>query len=190
MQENSEHIIALLQRKDEKAIDLIYDAYGENLYGYLFQMLGSENEAQDVMQDSFVKIWRYAERYDPQKSRLFTWLLSICRNTAIDLIRKKKNINHSEIQEQLNHVYNTTTETQPDTMDIRKHLDALDAKYREVVYLLFFQGYTQKEASDHLGIPLGTVKTRLKIAIRELNKVYSFNKNNLSLLILLLWMTG
>ena len=188
---NEEHIIQLLGKKDESAIDLIYDQYGGNLYGYLLQMLKSEEEAQDVLQNSFVKIWNNAEKFDSSKAKLFTWLLSICRNTAIDRIRSKNKRQENEIQRQKSDVYtNNWVYINEDAVDLREKVEELEPQYKAVIEALFFGGMTQKEASEYLDIPLGTVKTRLKIALRKLQKIFSFKRKVISILLLLSWMIG
>lgn len=188
MPDISTHIANCLVRKSEDAIDLIYDHYASNLYGYLIQMLGDEDDAQDVLQDSFIKIWKNAEQYDASKARLFTWLLNICRNTAIDRIRSRKKYEEKKIQSRSESVYKPVIENNMDHLDIHKHLGKLDVKYQNVIQLLFFSGMTHKEASEALDIPLGTVKTRLRNGLRELHKIYGFDAGNTGFLILLLWM--
>lgn len=189
MQHSQDHIIHLFIANKDRAIDIIYDQYASNLYGYILQMVGDDLEAQDVLQASFVKIWKNALSYNSAKSKLFTWLLTICRNTAIDHLRSKKHKRDKEIQNKELFVYNSITHTNPDVMDLAKHLNTLEEKYKEVILLLFFKGFTQKEASEHLNIPIGTIKTRLKIGIRELKNIYLYKGNNIAILLLLLWMT-
>ncbi|MBT8233219.1 MAG: sigma-70 family RNA polymerase sigma factor [Saprospiraceae bacterium] len=185
----SENIIRLLADKNEKAIDLIYENYGSNLYGFVLKMVNDEALAQDIIQDSFVKIWKNSEKYDPKKARLFTWMLNICRNQAIDRIRSRKLKPTSEIQDDnLNVGTYGITQLNVDHVDIREKVEMLEDKYKEVVEVLFFRGMTQKEASDFMGIPLGTVKSRLKIALRELNKIYQYKKNVISILLAIVWM--
>lgn len=177
-------IIQLMRRKDKRCIDLIYDHYADSLYGVIRRMVVDESLAQDVLQDSFMKVWKKSDQYDAEKSRLFTWLLAICRNTAIDLMRSRKNHLTSEIQTDDSNVYKIgTTEMNPDHVGIDDLLGQLEFKYREIIEALFFNGLTQQETSDELGIPLGTVKTRLKIGLRELRK--AFGTVNLILLILI-----
>ena len=190
MQSVSNHIVELLSQKNDKAIDLIYEHYAPNLYGFLCQMLGDETEAQDVLQESLIKIWNNAGSYDAKKSKLFTWLMAICRHAAIDRLRKRKKNRTQEIQNSEINVDNNTVENNPDHLDLAKHLMGIEEKYREVITLLFFRGYTHREASDELDLPLGTVKTRLKIALRELNKIYNFDNTKLGLVIFIVWMTG
>lgn len=190
MTDSVDHITSAFIAGEKDVFDRIYDMYSPNLYGYLVQMLKDESEAEEVLQESFIKIWKYSDRYDRQKSRLFTWMLTICRNAAIDRLRKRKKRRDKEIQTKDASVYNIHTNPRPEHMDLGKQLEAIDDKYKEVINLLFFEGLTQKETSDQLGIPLGTVKTRLKIGLRELKKIYSYKQKGMSLVILLSWMTG
>jgi len=165
------NLILLLQRGDRRAIALILEKYGDALYGAIFNMVRSEAIAKDLMQDSCVKIWKNGSKYDESKGRLFTWLLRVTRNTALDKIRtdKFKREQTSESIEQT--VYNTVShseEMQINDVGLQQVIGRLDEKYRAVIDLIYLQGYTQKEATQKLNIPLGTVKSRVKIAIREL----------------------
>ena len=190
MQERTD-IIQLLLDKNEKAIDLIYDDYGPNLYGYILKMMDDEIVAQDILQESFIKIWKNAQQYDPKKSRLFTWLLTICRNTAIDRLRSIKNKREKKNQMAEQVVYNEKISSlNVDHLDLKEKVAGLEDKYKSIIDVLFFMGMTQKEASDFLEIPIGTVKSRLRIALRELQKIYAFKQNEINALVLLLWMIG
>src|SRR5690606_30091895 len=167
-------IVNLLERGDKKAIQLLYENYADALYGVIKKIISDEDTAQDVLQESFVKIWRYSKKYDASKAKLFTWLYRIAYNAAIDKVRSLKNKTNSEIQIEVSSVYKiTSNELNQDVLDIKEHLNTLDEKYKIVLYALFFEGMTQQEASDELDIPLGTIKSRLKIGLRELKKVYN-----------------
>ncbi len=167
------HIVELLQERNDKAISLLYEHYGDTLYGVAYKVVRDEELAQDVVQESFVKIWKKADSYDPTKAKLFTWLFRITRNTAIDKLRSANTKSDKEIQMDVSDVYKLGTEgINPDLMDVQDNLDKLDLKYQIVLDALFFQGMTQQEASDELDIPLGTIKSRLKIGLRELKKLY------------------
>ncbi|MEL6987020.1 MAG: sigma-70 family RNA polymerase sigma factor [Bacteroidota bacterium] len=169
-----QNIIQALLRKEKRAIELIYDNYSDALYGIVFRIIKDEGIAQDVMQEGFIKVWKYAEKYDPKKAKLFTWLLQIFRNTALDKLRSIKSKGKHEIQTDNTLVYdNRRSHYNPDVMDIGKHLGSLEQKYVDVVDALFYKGMTQKEASEFLQLPIGTIKTRLKIALRELRKIFS-----------------
>ena len=167
------HIVELLQERDEKAISLLYDHYAETLYGVALKVVKDEDLAQDVVQESFVKIWKKSDTYDSAKAKLFTWLFRITRNTAIDKLRSVNTKSDKEIQIDVSDVYNLGEQSiRPEFIDVKKNLDKIEPKYRLVLEALFFEGMTQQEASDELNIPLGTIKSRLKIGLREMRKIY------------------
>lgn len=168
------NIVKLLQEGDKKALTLLYDNYSSSLLGVAYKITNDESLAKDALQESFIKIWKNSKKYDPNKARLFTWLYRITRNTAIDKLRSYNNRNNKEVQIENSNVYTVSTFTiNQDVIDLKQHVAKLDQKYRIVLNALFFEGMTQQEASDDLKIPLGTVKSRLKIALRELKKVYN-----------------
>lgn len=168
------HIVELLQDRDEKAISLLYDNYGNTLYGVAFKVLKDEELAQDVLQESFIKIWKKSDSYDASKAKLFTWLFRITRNTAIDKLRSVKSKTEKEIQIDVSNVYNIGERgIMPELIDVKENLNKIETKYRVVLEALFFEGMTQQEACEELDIPLGTIKSRLKIGLRELRKIYS-----------------
>ncbi|NNC49798.1 MAG: sigma-70 family RNA polymerase sigma factor [Flaviramulus sp.] len=167
-------IVSLLQTSDKKAINLLYDYYADALFGVIKKIISDEDTAQDVLQETFVKIWRYSKKYDANKAKLFTWLYRIAYNTAIDKVRSQKNKSGKEVQIETSSVYKLTSNAlNEDVLDIKKHLNRLDEKYKIVIKALFFEGMTQQEASEELDIPLGTIKSRLKIGLRELKKIYN-----------------
>lgn len=169
-----EIIIAALQEDARHAVALILEKYGDALYGVVFKIVQSKEIAEDIMQDAFVKVWRKADTYDGTKGRLFTWLINIVRNTAIDKVRTGKFQQRRKSLPLEKTVYENESfseEMQVADVGLQKAVSRLEPKYRLVIELLYIQGYTQKEVTEELGIPLGTVKTRVKIAIRELRKV-------------------
>ena len=167
------HIVSLLAEKDDKAIGLLYEYYADTLYGVAYKVVKDEDLAQDILQESFVKIWKKADSYDASKAKLFTWLFRITRNTAIDKLRSITNKADKEVQIDVSDVYNLgVSGIRPDTLDLQENLEKIEPKYQIVLEALFFEGMTQQEASEELGIPLGTIKSRLKIGLRELGKIY------------------
>jgi len=168
------HIIQLLLDQDEKGMSLLYDYYGDTLLGVAFKVTKDEDLAKDVLQEGLIKVWKKIHSYDAKKAKLFTWLFRIIRNTAIDKIRSINTKSDQEIQVEVSNVYNLgVNNVIPEHMDVRKHLNSLDEKYMVVLDALFFKGMTQQEASDALDMPLGTVKSRLKIGLRELKKIFN-----------------
>ncbi|MAU27179.1 MAG: RNA polymerase subunit sigma-70 [Muricauda sp.] len=167
------HIVELLAERDEKAISLLYDNYADTLFGVAYKVVKDEELAQDVLQESFIKIWKKSDSYDPSKAKLFTWLFRITRNTAIDKLRSANTKADKEIQIDVSDVYNVGVNSiRPEFLDMQETLEKIEPKYQIVLDALFFQGMTQQEASEELDIPLGTVKSRLKIGLRELRKIY------------------
>lgn len=167
-------IINLLQKGDKRALTLLYENYSNSLYGVILKITLNEEIAEDALQETFIKVWKNASKYDSSKAKLFTWLFRIARNTAIDKLRSFNNRYKKEVQIETSNVYLLPTSNfNQDVMDIKEHVGRLDKKYQIVLDALFFQGMTQQEASDELDIPLGTIKSRLKIGLRELKKVYN-----------------
>jgi len=166
-------IVKFLQKGDKKAISLLYENYSDTLYGVILKVLSDEDLAQDALQETFIKVWKKAKSYNADKAKLFTWLYRIAYNTAIDKVRSQSNKTSKEIQIEASNVYKLTSEgLNQDVLDIKTHLKSIDEKYQIVIRALFFEGMTQQEASDELEIPLGTIKSRLKIGLRELKKIY------------------
>ncbi|OIQ21875.1 sigma-70 family RNA polymerase sigma factor [Lacinutrix sp. MedPE-SW] len=167
-------IITLLKNNDKKAISLLYENYSGALLGVIKKVIKDDDTAQDVLQESFVKVWKKGKSYNPEKAKLFTWLYRIAYNSAIDKVRSLNNKMSKEVQIEESNVYKLTTNSlNQDTIDLKKHLRSIDLKYQIVLNALFFEGMTQQEASDELDIPLGTIKSRLKIGLRELKKIYN-----------------
>jgi len=168
-----QNIVQLLEKGDKSALNLLYQNYADSIYGVILKITNNEELAQDALQETFVKVWRNSKRYDQKKAKLFTWLYRIARNTAIDKLRSYNNKFEKEVQIDKSNVYILpTSNLNQDVLDLREHVARLDDKYQIVINALFFEGMTQQEASEELDIPLGTIKSRLKIGLRELKKVY------------------
>ncbi len=171
-----EEIIKLLNAKNQRAISLLYEYYAPALYNIILQIVRSEAVAEEALQDAFLKIWQRADTYDPRKGKLFTWMARLCRNLAIDKVRSAQYKRGQQTESMPESVYNSDTlsEELPLTdPGLRKVVGAMDEKSRRLIELLFFKDYTQKEASDALDIPLGTVKSRSRKAIGMLRSILS-----------------
>lgn len=174
MKISEEHIIALLQKQDTHAISLLYDRYAATIYGIVLRIVKAESVAEDVVQEAFIKAWRHSMNYEQSKGTLFTWLLNIARNTAIDKTRSVDFRSNGKIQSLDSNVFKDTwsVEFNTDGIGLDKLIRKLEEKYRIIVELIFYKGFTQNEVTKHLDIPLGTVKSRLRIALRELRKYF------------------
>lgn len=167
-----ELLVSKFQQKDEKAFEALYHMYSDSMHGVIYNIVRDQEIAEEVMQDVFIKAWHKAESYSAQKGRFFTWILNIARNAAIDKTRSKnfknsnKNLNADffvDILESSDSLDATT-----DAIGIRKFVTKLADKCKEVIELLYFKGFTQKEASEALKMPIGTIKTRNRNCINEL----------------------
>ncbi|MEQ1745447.1 MAG: sigma-70 family RNA polymerase sigma factor [Saprospiraceae bacterium] len=168
-----ERYISRLQQQDQAVIGELYDAYSGALYGVVLRIVQQPEIAEQVLQDTFLKVWRSAATYDVSKGRLFTWLVNIARNTAIDATRSGqfRQRQKTDSADALVHLPDSHSPN-PDHIGVRELVGRLDEKYRLLIDLMYFQGYTQEEAAEETGIPLGTIKTRLRFAISELRRLF------------------
>lgn len=169
-----EQIILLLRQRDTAGVSLLYDKYSSALFGVILRIVGKQEVAEEVLQDVFTKVWRNFDSYDVVKGRLFTWLINIARNSAIDATRAKGfNIKNYELENVVNTIdaQNNTTPN-IEGLDLKHLTEKLNPDYRILIDLLYFQGFTQAEAAENLKIPLGTVKTRIRAAILQLKEMF------------------
>ncbi len=177
-----QQLINRLQAQDRTAIGNLYDAYGAALFGVVLRIVQQRELAEQVLQDTFVKAWRNGASYDASKGRLFTWLLNIARNSAIDATRTA-HFQKSRKTDSLDSLVHSPggESINPDQIGVREMVSRLDEKYKKLIELIYFQGYTQEEAAEETGIPLGTIKTRLRYAINELRGIFTANMVSLIL---------
>lgn len=165
-------LLILIANKDEKAFTHMYNMYSKSLFAVISNLVKEHEEAEDVLQEVFVKIWKNIDSYNETKGRFYTWILNIARNSAIDKLRSKgfnnsrKNLssdNFVHLLDDSNRITNMI-----DVIGIRDFVKKLKPKCIQIIELLFFKGYTQQEASEELEIPLGTVKTQNRNCINDL----------------------
>ena len=167
-----EELLPLLLKKDDRSFKILYDNYSKSLYGIIFNLIKDKEEAEDVLQEVFVKIWKNIDSYNTSKGRLYTWMLNIARNSSIDKLRSKNFNNSQKNLSADNFVHllddNAKTINKIDAIGIKEFIKKLKPKCIQLIDLLFFKGYTQQEASEELEIPLGTVKTQNRNCMNEL----------------------
>jgi RNA polymerase sigma-70 factor, ECF subfamily len=171
-------LAARLQAKSRRAFSELYDNYAAGLFNIIRNIIRNKDVAEDLLQDVFVKIWKNLDKYQPSKGTLFTWMLQITRNTCIDYLRSKqhffnmrvseKGFEHEDVNPVAGQVlYNFQNR------DLQQIAQKLETKYKEVINLVYFYGFSQDEVSKMLNIPVGTVKTRCRTAIQFLRSIYN-----------------
>ena len=169
-------LLHAVARGDEVALARLYDAYRVILFGLLVRILNSREEAEDILQDVFIQVWRRAKDFDEQRGKPFTWLVTLTRSRAIDRLRllgARQRLMDSAAQNTPNEASDAVTDTLHSEQKeiIGRALAALPEDQSYTLKLAYFEGLTQSEIATKLGTPLGTVKTRMRsgmIKLREL----------------------
>ena len=168
---NEEQLVVLLKEQSNDAFNFLYDHYSGALFTIIKQIVPDKDTASDVLQEVFVNIWRKINSYDPAKGRLFTWMLNIARNAAIDKVRSKRyrdSQKNQPIVESENGGMTMSSNPAVADVGLKMILTKLNEESRKLIDLSYFQGFTHEEIAKMLGIPLGTVKTRIRTAIIQL----------------------
>jgi RNA polymerase sigma factor (sigma-70 family) len=170
-------LVRALRSHETIAIQALYDMYSGALLGVISRIVQQSEIAEDLLQETFVKIWNSAESYDSSKGRLFTWMINVARNIAIDKLRSKDFRNSHKNQDIENNVDFIDSQKKitfnADTLGLRDMVTALKPEFNDVLNMVYFKGYTHVEAAEELNLPLGTVKTRIRMAIMELRKHFN-----------------
>jgi len=153
-------------------MEYICQNYGRALFGVAIGIVGEREKAMDVLQEALISIWQNALKYDSQKGRLYTWMLNVVRNKAIDEHRK---INrqlkiHTQVEDVTAH--ERGYETNIDLIGFGKQLDKLHPDKKKLIELSYIQGYSHSEISEKLSLPLGTVKMRIRAAMKDLKDIF------------------
>jgi len=170
-----DQLVALLKSHHPESFGYLYDHYASSLFGVILRIVASNDIAEEVLQDVMLTIWQKISQYDASRGKLFTWMLNIARNQAIDKIRSRKYKEDRKTDTVADNVHTIDreryTEQDSDDIGIRDLLSSLNENQRLVVDLIYFRGYTQSEVAREFNIPLGTVKTRMRSALVQLRKM-------------------
>lgn len=164
-------------QRDAVAADLLYGRFASRIYGLGIVMLGSDAAAQDLVQDTFVKLWRSADRYEASRGKLETWVLLVARSLAIDALRRR--VLEARSLEALGRPAEADPRPQPDdvaaTADLadraRRAMERLSGEQRAALELAYFGGKTSAEVAELEGVPVGTAKTRIRSALLRLREM-------------------
>jgi len=168
-------LVARLAQGDQEALSQLYDRYASMLLALAIRVVNDHAEGEEVVQEVLMQAWRQAERYDPERSSVSTWLVMMTRSRAIDRIRSRKVVDRTltaaqreatRIDESPEGARNVLHQER--AVRLRDELSLLPEEQRQVLELAFFSGMTQREIAAEKDIPLGTVKTRTLLAMKKL----------------------
>jgi RNA polymerase sigma-70 factor (ECF subfamily) len=172
---SDEALLARLIDRDTDAFGALYDRHSRMAFGLAYRMLGDPAAAEDVVQVAFLSVWRQAETFRPDRSAVRTWVLSIVHHRAVDRLRRR------DAREVVEAVFDTPQDRVDDQVDVEHQVDALletqrlrvalaalPADQRRAIELAYFAGHSHSEIARMLGIPIGTVKGRLRIGLQKL----------------------
>ncbi len=175
--EESQRLIERLRARDTAALAELYDRYGSLVYTIVLRIARDTATAEDLTQDVFLRVWNRIPTFDVERGSLSSWMLTIARHSAIDFLRsrggKQSRLNLSiDAMERPLAGGNAESELQTatDARKVRAAMAKLDPKHRELLELAYFDGLSQSELAERLELPLGTVKTWVRTALRQLRE--------------------
>ncbi len=180
----SEKEIKLMRRikaKDDKALEELYDLYNRLLFGMIISIVKSREEAEDVLQEVFVKIWEKAVTFDENRGNVYSWIVTLTRNKAIDRIRSKGYKTQQKATRDVDDPMFTLEGNKADPLEstifsdraelVKKALSMIPESQSEVLKIAYYRGMSQSEISEYLDIPLGTVKSRMRQGMIKLKDI-------------------
>ncbi len=168
---STEELIHAIKNKEEAAISTLYDNYAPVLFTIITKIVADNQMAEEALQNVFIKVWFNIESYNSTKGSLFTWLINISRNEAIDVLRSKRYKHYfaNRSLESADMLFsNNTLVSRLDDIGFQKLLGQLEPSEKTVIELIYYRGYTCVEIAEILHIPLGTVKTKMQRAYKKL----------------------
>lgn len=172
-------LVKMVQSKSERGFYTLYNKYCGALYCIILKLVKRTDVADDLLQDTFVKIWKHIDSFDSSRGTLYTWMLNIARNQAVDYLRSathQKQLLQVEIDlfshctDSIGNI--TSNSCAIEFRDFKNKALQLNPKYTEVIDLIYFYGWTQEQTAEILKLPLGTIKTRARKALSLLKMLY------------------
>lgn len=179
--DNDIELLKAIAGKDDAALGQLYDRYRLILFGVLVRILNNREEAEDVLQEVFLQVWRRAADFDEKRGRPFTWLVTLARSRGIDRLRSLASRERvavagaSEMPDEVSDAANDAIRSERVGV-VKSALAELPEDQRKPLVLAYFDGLTQSEIATKLDLPLGTVKTRMRTAMIKLRE--SFGKSS------------
>ncbi len=182
LMQNDSTLIQDLKNKDEGALSLLYDNYSGAIYSVILKMIRDEGKAQDLLQETFMTVWDKAESYDADKGRFYTWVYRIAKNKTLNVLRKTDLL----IQTDDFSVYTNKEDAisiDPEYLELNGAVTKLEGHHKEAIELVYFKGLTHREAHTEMNVPLGTFKSYIRQALKQLRESYA---KTLSVILLIL----
>ncbi|MGF7033238.1 RNA polymerase sigma-70 factor (ECF subfamily) [Paenibacillus mucilaginosus] len=175
---SDQELIERITARDEEALTMLYDRYEKAVYAFAYRMVQDPMMAEEVVQELFLRIWNAAARYDSGQGKLTTWMFTLTRNITIDALRKKRRRSPQQPAEPeaLSFMVDERADTEGEVEsrwvgeEIQAAMQVLNQDQKQVLEWIYYQGYTQQEVSERYAIPLGTVKSRVRLALKQLQR--------------------
>ncbi len=174
---SEEKLIEGLKNMDGSAMSALYRMYSDSLYRVISTIVVIEEVAQDLLQETFIKIWKSFKQYDPGKGRLYTWMARLARNISIDYLRSVNYRNYtvsenlSESAQQIDQKFQVSYN--PELIGVKDMTNILNEEQRSALDLIYFKGYTHVQAAEELNITVGILRSRLQSSITELRRTFN-----------------
>ncbi|MFS0839251.1 RNA polymerase sigma factor [Paenibacillus sp. 1P03SA] len=171
-------LMRLIAQKQPQALEQLYDRYERPMYSFAYRFVKDSMMAEEVVQELFLRIWNHAERYEDAQGKLSTWMFAIARNISIDTLRRKQTRTSGQLAEpdKLLQVADRGRGTEEEVElrfmgeELALAMEDLNEDQKKVIDLIYFKGYTHQEVSQRQEIPLGTVKSRVRLAMKQLKE--------------------
>jgi RNA polymerase sigma-70 factor (ECF subfamily) len=173
-----EDLISLVEAADAEAFATLYDRHSRAAFSLAYRMMGERQASEDLTQDAFLKVWRGASSYRADRGSVRTWILSIVHNRGIDQIRSQASRRRTQEKIEASAPRSQPSEAFAETLrnsqrdQVREALNTLPPEQLKILELAYFSGYTHVELSDLLGLPLGTVKGRMRLGLKKIRDYF------------------
>jgi RNA polymerase sigma-70 factor (ECF subfamily) len=173
-----EDLISLVEAGDAEAFATLYDRHSRAAFTLAYRMMGERQASEDLTQDAFLKVWRGASSYRAERGSVRTWILSIVHNRGIDQIRSQASRRRTQEKVEASAPRSQPSEAFAETWrnsqrdQVREALDTLAPEQLKILELAYFSGYTHVEISELLGLPLGTVKGRMRLGLKKIRDYF------------------
>lgn len=173
---SDEELLQALEEKNLEALEELYDRHHRTALAIAFRVLGDTKLSEDVVQEAFLAVWRQSDSFKPDRGSARTWLFSIVRHRAIDVTRGRTFINERMSLDEINFeprqpdVWNQVSDSL-DNQRVKQAVDTLPDAQREAITLAYYGGQTQREIAEKTGVPLGTIKGRMRLGLQKLRSM-------------------